>query len=364
MTAVSEVPSRLVADFAVERADFAVSIQFTAQAGRVVAIVGPNGSGKSTLLRTIAGLEPSAQGRLRVNTADWMTDEHFLAPEERSIGFVFQDYLLFPHLSVFDNISFGMHGMGLSKVTVRERVFEWMHRYEIADLADRKPGQISGGQAQRVALTRALIRQPDVLLMDEPLAALDAGTRAGIRAQLRSHLSEFAGTALLVTHDPLEALVLGDDICVLDRGRIMQFGTAAQVTRQPATPYVARLMGLNLVAGQAGRGVVDLDGGGQLRIEQPHPLGRVMAVIRPSAITVHQDRPHGSARNVWVGAIRGIEQVAERVRLDIAATPSVLVDVTAAAVAELDLTPGSPVWLSVKATEIDVYAGPVGTEFT
>jgi molybdate transport system ATP-binding protein len=232
----------------------------------------------------------------------------------------------------------------------------WLDRLALASLADRKPDQLSGGQAQRVALARALAGQPALLLLDEPLSALDAGTSLDVQAELRRHLADFAGPCLLVTHDPLEALVLADRLIVLERGRIVQEGSPAEVARQPATDYVAKLVGLNLYHGRADGSGVTLAAGGSFVIPDRGQHGEVLTAIRPSAIVVSSQRPlSGSARNTWPAKVTGLTLLADRVRLDLDGQPPALVDVTPAAVAELSLSPGSQVWLSVKATELEVY---------
>jgi molybdate transport system ATP-binding protein len=269
---------------------------------------------------------------------------------------VFQNYRLFPHLSVAENVAFSPRARGLSRQAARSAARHWLERLGLADLADRKPDELSGGQAQRVALARALAGQPALLLLDEPLSALDAGTRLDVEAELRQHLADFTGPCLLVTHDPLEALVLADRIVVLEGGRIVQEGTPGQVARQPATDYVAKLVGLNLYAGRADGAQVELTAGGTFVTASTHARGDVLVAVRPSAIVVSTHRPQpSSARNTWPATVTGLTMLADRVRLDLDGKPSALVDVTPAAVAELSLASGSQVWLTAKATDLEVY---------
>jgi molybdate transport system ATP-binding protein len=189
------------------------------------------------------------------------------------------------------------------------------------------------------------------------MAALDAETRTVVRGELRRHLSAYDGATVLVTHDPVDALVLADRLVVLEGGRVVQTGTPAEVSRRPATAYVARLMGLNLYPGTAGPDGVRLDGGGRLHAVDGPAAGRVLVAVRPTAITVHAAEPdRASHRNAWPGTIRHLELLGDRIRLDVAGPPDALVVLTPAAVAELGLAPGSPVWLTTKATETDAYA--------
>jgi molybdate transport system ATP-binding protein len=200
-----------------------------------------------------------------------------------------------------------------------------------------------------------------VLLLDEPMAALDASARVEVRSFLRRHLTAFAGPAVLVTHDPLEAMVLADRLLVIEGGRTVQDGTPVEVARQPASPYVARLVGLNLWSGtHQGGGRVVLTDGGSFAVGADAPRGPVLVALRPSAITVHTGHPEGvSTRNVWHGRVAALEPLADRVRLQVEAAPPALVDVTAAAVAELRLDVGRDVWLAAKATDASAYAAPV-----
>jgi molybdate transport system ATP-binding protein len=228
----------------------------------------------------------------------------------------------------------------------------------LGDLARRHPRQLSGGQAQRVALARALASAPDALLLDEPLAALDVQTRAEVQGELREHLRHFAGPTVLVTHDPIEALLLAQRIVVLERGRIVQSGAPAEITARPLTPYVAKLVGMNLYVGSASGDEVAVDAGGRLVAADPPP-GRVLAALRPSAITVHTEEPHGtSARNVWPATVASLAPLGDRIRVNASGQLPATVDVTAAAVAELGLAPGRRIWLSAKATDVTAYPAP------
>ena len=348
----------------VQRGGFHLEVEFGVAPGEVLGVLGPNGAGKTTLLRTLAGLIGLTDGSITLNgrPLDDASRGIFLAPEERPIGLVFQNYRLFPHLSVRENVAFAPRAQGVSRKVAGAGADRWLERLGLVDFADRKPRQLSGGQAQRVALARALAAEPALLLLDEPLAALDARTRLEVRAELRRHLADFPGPTLLVTHDPLEAMVMTDRLLVIENGRIVQEGSPASVARRPATQYIARLVGLNLYAGTRKGAGVALDGGGTLFAAVDaagNGSGRVLLALRPSAISLHTERPeHSSPRNVWPGTIAGLELLIDRVRVQVDGTPPALVDITPAAVTELDLTAGAPVWLSAKATDLDTYPEP------
>jgi molybdate transport system ATP-binding protein len=362
--AAAEV-SGLAVDASIRRGSFTLTIAFTAPAGQVLGILGPNGAGKTTLLRALAGLTPVADGWVTIDghVVDDAATGIFVAAAKRPAGYVFQDYRLFPHLTVADNVAFSPRARGLGKPAARAAARHWLGRLGIADLAGRKPAELSGGQAQRVALARALAGEPALLLLDEPLAALDARSRLDVQTELRQHLADFPGPCLLVTHDPLEALVLADRLLVLEDGQIVQDGPPAQVARQPATRYVAKLVGLNLYAGHADGPRVTLTGGGTFTVPDHDRHGEVLVAVRPSAITVSTGPPHAtSARNNWAAEIAGLTMLADRVRLDLRGQPPALADVTPAAVAELALAPGSKVWLSVKATDLEVYTRDPGSQ--
>ena len=349
----------LAVEAEVRRGNFTLDVSVSAAAGQVLGILGPNGAGKSTLLSAVAGLTPVASGRITLagQVMDDAAAGTFVEASGRPVGFVFQNYRLFPHLTVADNVAFSPRARGLGKRAARSAASHWIDRLGLADLAERKPDQLSGGQAQRVALARALAGQPTLLLLDEPLSALDAGTRLDVQAELRRHLADFTGPCLLVTHDPLEALVLADRLVVLENGRIVQEGTPAQIARQPGTDYVAKLVGLNLYAGHADGAQVKLTGGGAFVVVDHGQHGDVLVAVRPSAVVVSSHQPQlTSARNTWPARITGLTLLADRVRLDLDGQPPALVDVTPAAVAELSLDPGRRVWLSVKATDLEVYA--------
>jgi molybdate transport system ATP-binding protein len=345
----------------VEVGSFVVDAEVTADPGEVVALLGPNGAGKSTLLRTVAGFAAVRRGSVVVGqrVVDEPERRTFVPSAQRRIGMVFQDARLFPHLRVLDNVAFGARARGSTKAEARGAARPWLERLGIDGYAHARPRELSGGQAQRVALARALASEPSALLLDEPLAALDVQTRAQVQGELRSVLHAFDGATLFVTHDPIEALLLAHRIVVLEGGRVVQDDVPAEITRRPVTPYVARLVGTNLFAGLAERGVVALDGGGALVVPDA-PAGRVLVALRPSAITVHPERPGpSSARNTWTATVTALSVVGDRVRLTVDGPPTAHVDVTPTAVAELRLEPGRRVWLAAKATDLEAYPEPM-----
>jgi molybdate transport system ATP-binding protein len=333
-----------------------LAAELSVATGELVVLLGPNGAGKTTLLRALAGLVPLDRGRVTLDGTvldDLATGEH-VPTERRPVGFVFQDYLLFPHLSAIENVAFGLRARGLPRAEARRRAGTWLERVGLAGHAGARPRALSGGQAQRVALARAMVGDPRLLLLDEPLAALDAATRTEVRRDLRRHLASFDGTRLLVTHDPLEAVALADRLVVLEGGRITQTGTPAQVSARPRSAYVAELVGINLYRGRADGTAIDLEGGGRLVAAGGH-RGQVFAAVHPRAVALHRRPPEGTPRNVLAGTADALEAVGDRVRVRVAGTVPVVAEVTPAAAGELRLADGGPVWATVKATEVTVY---------
>jgi molybdate transport system ATP-binding protein len=333
------------------RGGFGVDVALRAGAGETLVVVGPNGAGKSTVLHALAGLVPLAGGYVRVDGRPVGAS----APARRPFGVVFQDGLLFPHMSVLDNVAFGLRARGMRRSDANAHAAALLGRFGLAAVATAHPRALSGGQAQRVALARALAVAPRVLLLDEPLAALDAGARVEVRRALREHLADYEGARVLVTHDPLEALTLGDRLVVLDAGRVVQEGTPDEVRRHPRSAYVAQLLGINVLEGtlHAGR-EVRLRGGALLHVAlDPAWSGPCVAVVEPSAITLSATPPHASARNTWEATVVDVDREPNRVRVRVDA-PALVVDVTPGAAAELGLAPGTRVWCALKATAVSV----------
>ncbi|MGY1524609.1 ABC transporter ATP-binding protein [Streptomyces sp. MN3] len=344
-------PQGLDAHLVVERGSFRLDVTLTAAPGDVVALLGPNGAGKTTALRALAGLAPLTDGRLRLDGKDLARTP----PESRPMGVVFQDYLLFPHLTALDNVAFGPRCRGAGKSEARTRAAAWLERMGLAAHMGAKPKRLSGGQAQRVALARALATDPRLLLLDEPLAALDARTRLEVRAQLRRHLADFEAVAVLVTHDPLDAMVLADRLVVVEHGRVVQEGAPADIARHPRTEYIAQLVGLNLYRGRADGHTVRLDAGPEVSTTE-NLSGPAFVAFPPGAVTLYRDRPTGSsARNLWRCEVAGLESHGDQIRVELTGELPLAADLTAVAVAELGLHPGAPVWAAVKATQTHAY---------
>ncbi|MGW0748569.1 ABC transporter permease [Streptomyces sp. NPDC002587] len=319
--------------------------------GTTIAVVGENGAGKTTLLRALLGLTPLAHADLRLGD----TDVTALPPHKRQVAWVPQDGALFPHLSALANTAYGLRARRVPRAEARREAQAWLDRLGVGHLAQRRPAQLSGGQAQRVALARALAARPRLLLLDEPLAALDQTTRARVRHTLRTHLAGFGGVCLIVTHDPVEAVSLADRVLVLADGQTLQDAPPAEVSRHPRSPWVARMLGRNAWPGTASADGLALTAGGRLIVAEALPEGaQALAIIAPEAVSVHRDRPGGSPRNVWPGTVREITAVGSRLRVLVASAeaPDLVAEITPDAAAELGIVDGVKVWTSVKATEV------------
>ena len=350
----------LSADVRVTRRAFELSVQLEVADGEVVAILGPNGSGKTTLVRTLAGLASINSGLVTIDdvAVDDPANGIFVVPERRRCAVVFQDYALFSHMSVVENVAFGPRSRGATRLESRRRAHEWLETFGLAARGAERPERLSGGEAQRVALARALASEPRLLLMDEPLAALDVSARSSVRSELRRHLSSFDGPSIIVTHDPLDAAAVADRLVIIENGLVVQHGTLREVTSRPRTDYVAELMGVNLVRGHMdGTILVTHDGATLQTTHDRH--GEVFAVIAPRDVALYSNSPGGSPRNAWSTRVAHIHRLGERVRLQLDAPLRIAAEITEAALDQFALVEGSPVWASVKATQIDVYEAGV-----
>jgi molybdate transport system ATP-binding protein len=352
----------LRADVAIVLGTLDLRVALDVDDGEVVAVLGPNGAGKTTLMRAVAGLMPIDEGRIEIGgtLVDDPSADVFVAPEDRSVGVVFQEHRLFANLTALENVAFGLRARGVPKGEARARAAEWLDRLGLADHAGNRPGQLSGGQSQRVALGRVLAIDPALVLLDEPLAALDAATRTEVRRDLRRHLAGRGRPAVLVTHDPVDAHALADRVVVLEHGRVSQQGDLATITAHPRSAYVAELVGTNLVAGEVVAGVLTTPTGTALVVPGDTPDGPALASIRPSAITLHRGRPEGSARNAWEMRVLDLDRLGDRVRVRLAGPLDLVAELTTAGLAALDTGLDERVWASLKASEVAVEALPDG----
>ncbi|GAA4850639.1 ABC transporter ATP-binding protein [Pseudonocardia benzenivorans] len=371
MTGRDDTGAGLAASVRLERRAFTLDVALDVEPGEVVAVLGPNGSGKSTLLGVLAGLLLPDAGQVRVGETV-VTDVGAgisVPPHRRGVGLLAQQPLLFPHLTALANVAFGPRAAGVGKREAQERARELiadvLPGLDADEMSRRRPSQMSGGQQQRVALARALAPRPGLLLLDEPLAALDVDATPAMRSLLRRVIRDAKQTALLVTHSALDALVLADRIAVLGGGRIVEQGATREVLTKPRTPFTARIAGLDLVPGTAcAEGLRTRDGTVVAgRFDDPLPEGEsAVAVFPPSAVAVFRDRPSGSPRNVLQVRLAAIEPQGDTVRLRAAPlagghawVDGLAADVTLAAAAELAVEPGAELWFAVKATEVAVH---------
>ena len=339
-----------------------LDVALTAPDGGVVAVLGPNGAGKTTVVHALAGLVRLRAGHVRVDGETWADGDRYLDPSLRAVGMLAADHLLFPHLTARGNVAFGPRSRGASRTDAHARADAELDALGVLDLADRRPVALSHGQAQRVALARALATRPRLLLLDEPLSALDPALRPQVRAGLAARLRTYDGATVLVTHDPLDALTLADHLVFVEDGRVVQEGSPTEVVARPRDAYVAQVVGLNLLRGRGrGAGVVDTGLGPVVTTGHDH-RGDSWVAFAPSAVALYSEAPHGSTRNTWpvhVGAVEMVGQTA-RVRLTVdgptdAPAAPLVAEVTAASVAALRLEPGQALWAGVKATEVSAY---------
>jgi molybdate transport system ATP-binding protein len=326
-------------DIAVALRSFELGLRLSVGA-QTFALVGPSGAGKTTVLRAIAGLRRPDRGRIALGDWAWFdaAAKVDLPPERRSVGLVFQEYALFPHMTVRANVAFG----GASDSHVREL----LDRVRIAHLADERPGGLSGGERQRVAVARALARDPQVLLLDEPLSALDAHTRASVRAHLHDVLSDLALPALIVTHDFRDATALADRVGVIVDGRLRQLGPVDELVRHPSDAFVARFTGGNVLAGDArplpgGGAEVLLDGGATVRSADAGE-GRVGVAVYPWELSLALEAPASNGLNAIGGTVAGLEPEGDRVRVRVG---DLVAECPAADVGRLGIERGRRAWV-------------------
>jgi molybdate transport system ATP-binding protein len=330
-------------------------LELSLRVDSTVALVGPSGAGKSTVLNTIAGLVSPAGGLIRCDEETWFDGDRriFLPPERRKVGLVFQDYALFPHLTVRENIEYAR----------RHAADEYLDRFGIGHLERAHPGSLSGGERQRVALARALARDPEILLLDEPLAALDAHTKIDVRAELQQLLAGLEIPALLVTHDFEDAAALAGFVGVLVEGQLRQTGSPSDLVAQPADPFVASFTGANLLHGHpqwehSGTTGVRLADGTVVSTSDEGD-GAITLAVYPWDITISMHPPDDSAMNVIAGAITAVTELGNRARVTIGPLTA---EITVDSLRRLGLKPGQDAYASFKATGTRIVASKGGTE--
>jgi molybdate transport system ATP-binding protein len=346
----------LFADIRVDRDGFRAEAELHVPSGSTLALLGPNGAGKSTVVEALAGTLALSSGTIRLDGAS-LEDR---PTHERPVGVLFQDPLLFPHLSAVDNVAFSLRARGLARGPANERANELLAQLAPTVRPDARPRSISGGEQQRVALARALIAEPRLLLLDEPLAAVDVGARAELRSLLREVIPAFDGACIIVAHDPLDALTLADTVAILEEGVVVQRGSPRDIREAPRSPYAAELVGVNLFVGtlRRGEGGIGLLGteAGDIAVAWPpgatDPTDDVIAVLRPADVALHLHRPEGSPRNVLHGRIDEVATTGGRSRVRVASSPPIVAEVTTGSVQRLSLAVGSEVWASFKAVEV------------
>jgi len=381
----------LDAQFEILLGSFHLDMHFSSESGKTTVILGESGSGKSTVLRLIAGLLKPDKGHFVLDDETYVdTAQHFeLPPQERPIGYVFQEYVLFPHLSVFDNVAFGLRMQGgISRQEIRQRVGEALEQVHLVGYDDRRPRQLSGGQQQRVAIARALALKPQLLLLDESLSALDIQTRREVEQELRQILSSLQLTTVMVSHQYIDALLFGDQIIVLDHGKVIQQGSHLDLLLNPHSEYIAEMVGVNLLKGRVVSTdaslfhTISLSQSDEKRLEvialsqddtqhatKLTPQQEVSVVVDPRHITLHQSKPEGSARNILRGEIIQIVPISAtfsetekkmeglmRVSMLIdPALPPLTADITISSSTQMDLSQGKVIYASFKATETRAY---------
>ena len=346
-------PRALHLDLTVDDRD--VALDLTVAGGETVALLGPNGAGKSTVLAAVAGLLRPDRGTITIGdrTLFDSTTRTWVPPHERHIALLAQDARLFPHLTALDNVAFGPRSQGTPRRDATTSAARWLEEVGMTAYARRRPRELSGGQAQKVAIARALATEPSVLLVDEPLSALDVESAPDVRDLLRRVTHD--RTTLVVTHDVLDAALLADRVAVLHAGRVVEEGETSRVLSRPTSDFGARFAGLNLVRGVASDGDLRMPDGRLLHgiaetaLEDGAPAA---AVVAPSAVSVHLDAPHGTPRNSLAATVTDLEPHGQLVRVR---TDLLSADITPPAVADLGLARGSRVVLSVKATEVHLH---------
>ncbi|MDQ2904114.1 MAG: ATP-binding cassette domain-containing protein [Ktedonobacteraceae bacterium] len=379
----------LIATLETQLHTFNLDVKFAAETGKTTVLLGESGAGKTTVLRLLAGLRHPQRGLIALDDSTYFDSERrvVVPPQRRPFGYVFQEYVLFPHLSVFENVAFGLRAQRLPREAIRQRAGEALEQVHLSGLDQRRPAQLSGGQQQRVAIARALALRPRLLLLDEPLAALDVQTRREVRQELRRILAQVGITTVLVTHHYLDALLFGQQILVLDQGHVIQQGSQRDLLERPRSAYIAELVGMNFFQGRVVRREANTICAIQIAhdgtpieiraaLEEGLPVERAPAVgeeacvvVDPRGVTLYQAPPDSSARNVFHGEIvqllrlgsaanGGDQRDDGRVRVSILldpAMPPLTAEITEASALRMELHEGTQVYASFKATEARAY---------
>ncbi len=366
---------------------FHLDVNFAAGKGKTTVLLGESGAGKSTVLRLLAGLLHPERGHISLEGRTYFDSELHITvpPQERPFGYVFQDYVLFPHMTTFENVAFGLRAQHVSRKLVRQRVGEALEQVHLVGYDQHRPAQLSGGQQQRVAIARALVLRPQLLLLDEPLSALDVQTRREVRQELRNLLSSAGITTIIVTHQYLEALLFGYHILVLEHGRVIQQGSHRDLLQYPRSSYVAELVGMNFFRGRIiaceagamctiqlqmnGHSAIEVSAALEEQLQKPPEAGdEAFVLVDPRSITLYQTLPDSSARNVFQGAVvqllhlgapfgNNIEH-SGRVRVSISvddSVPLLTAEVTEASASRMELREGKIIYAAFKATEARAY---------
>lgn len=338
------------------RPRFRIEVDLDADGGRVLALIGPNGAGKSSLVQALCGLVPLDAGRVGVGGSPWedVGAGIRLPPQRRSVGVMFQGLALFPKMTALDNVAYGPRAMGASRTHARRSAAAVLERLGAAELTGVPADQLSGGQAQKVALGRALAVEPDLLLLDEPTSQLDVATRMAVRRSLIDALRDFTGVTVLVTHQPMEAMAVADEIAVIEEGRITQRGDPRELQLRPRSAYVADFAGVNLLEGRSTGDRVELAGGATVAVAEA-PMGDVFVAIHPNAIALYRMIPEGTPRNVWKLDISDIDLEGDRARVRLRGDLTLVAEITRAAAIQLRLAEKGSVWASAKATQVQTY---------
>jgi molybdate transport system ATP-binding protein len=346
----------LRAHIVVARGSLSLDMWLNAAPGEVVALLGPCGAGKTTILRCIAGLVAIDRGSIEVRgeIVDDPSANVFVPSAHRSAGVMSSQHLLFPNMSVLENVAFGLRARGVDKSVAHQEARHWLRRVSCEAIERSRPDGLSAAQSRRVALARALACEPKLLLLDDPLAALDPVPQVEIRRELRRHLSEFRGSAILVTHNPIDAYILADRVVIVENGHVVQDGTFAEIATHPRSTYAAELVGLNLLPGSMMGGVFAVDGGATLVVAAVDIDGPAIALIHPQAVSLHTTKPEGSHRNIWMAAVIDIDRRADRVRVRLQGPIQLTAEITMAVAEALGVRVGRELWAAVMATEIAV----------